>query len=56
MCQECAPLVTCIWRVWLCVGVPLRQPRPYFQDAGARPGWRSNVSTLVSFCQSMTRV
>ena len=56
MCHENSPLVTCVWRVWAWVGVPLRQPRPYFQDAGARPGSRSNVSTLVPASQLRVRV
>ena len=56
MCHENSPLVTCVCRVSFCVGVPPRHPSPYFQDAGARPGCRSNVSTLVPASQLMMRV
>ena len=55
-CQEDAPCVTCVCRVARWVGVPPRQPSPYFQEAGASPGCRSKVSTLVPASQLMTRV
>ena len=37
----------CVWRVCFWIGVPPRQPRPYFHAAGFSPGLRSKVSLLV---------
>ena len=47
MCQAILPLTMCVCRRRFCVGVPSCQPRPYFHDAGFRPGLRSKVSLLV---------
>ncbi len=56
MCQACAPLTMCVCRVCFWIGVPPRQPRPYFHDAGFKPGLRSKVSLLVPVSQLMVRV
>jgi hypothetical protein len=54
--HEYLPLVRWVCRRFFCVGVPSTHPRPYFHDAGFRPGLRSKVSLLVPVSQLIVRV